>query len=163
MILYLVRHAWADERDPQRWPDDAQRPLTEDGTKRFRAMVKRLVKRGMLPQQIYTSPLVRTVQTAQILRERLDLAAEPTTIDALAPGAQLDAVLAAIDSSAVAPEQAWVGHAPDVGDLLAELIGGETLRIDFAKGAVARIDFEGPIAGGQGSLRWLATAKLLGE
>jgi hypothetical protein len=28
MDVYLVRHAIAGQRDPARWPDDSQRPLT---------------------------------------------------------------------------------------------------------------------------------------
>jgi phosphohistidine phosphatase SixA len=56
-----------------------------------------------------------------------------------------------------------VGHAPDVGDLVAALVsdrGDVTLR--FAKGAVACIAFDGVVARGAGELQWLVTAKLLG-
>ncbi|HEY7678606.1 MAG TPA: hypothetical protein VIG69_16145 [Candidatus Methylomirabilis sp.] len=36
MDLYLVRHAFAGKRDPARWPDDTQRPITPEGARRFR-------------------------------------------------------------------------------------------------------------------------------
>jgi phosphohistidine phosphatase len=162
MILYLVRHAWAEDRSAELWPDDSIRPLTNDGAKRFKRFAKRLVRNGLEVQRVLTSPTVRTVQTAEILADRLGHDAQPQTVDALAPGAQLAAVLAAIRPSDD-ESQAWVGHAPDVGQLLGALIGDSAARIDFAKGAVARIDFKGPAAAGQGELRWLATAKLLGE
>src|SRR5207253_362118 len=32
--LYLVRHAIAENRDAERWPDDALRPLTKDGERK---------------------------------------------------------------------------------------------------------------------------------
>ena len=35
MDVYLVRHAIAETRDPNRWPDDAERPLTRDGAERL--------------------------------------------------------------------------------------------------------------------------------
>jgi len=30
MLLYIVRHAWAEERDAERYPNDAHRPLTRE-------------------------------------------------------------------------------------------------------------------------------------
>ena len=31
MNLYIIRHAWAAERDDGQWPDDDLRPLTAEG------------------------------------------------------------------------------------------------------------------------------------
>ena len=67
MDLYILRHAWAFERDDSRWPDDDLRPLTEEGQERFQQVASRLSGRGMTPQLIATSPLVRCVETARIL------------------------------------------------------------------------------------------------
>ena len=33
MLLLLIRHANAGDRDPQRWPADRDRPLTDKGRK----------------------------------------------------------------------------------------------------------------------------------
>ena len=33
MLLLLVRHAHAGDRDPNQWPDDRDRPLTDKGRK----------------------------------------------------------------------------------------------------------------------------------
>ena len=35
MDIVLIRHAIAEEADPQRWPHDALRPLTPFGRERF--------------------------------------------------------------------------------------------------------------------------------
>ena len=35
MKLYVIRHAIAGVRDPKRWPDDRERPLTKAGTRRL--------------------------------------------------------------------------------------------------------------------------------
>ena len=67
MDLYIVRHAWAADRDDPRWPEDDLRPLTEAGKERFAQMAAMLVDRGMKPELIATSPLVRCVETAQFL------------------------------------------------------------------------------------------------
>lgn len=160
MILYIVRHAWAAEHDTERWPDDGQRPLTEAGIERFKQVVKRLVKRGVCPQEILTSPLVRCVQTAHLLADRLQ-EVTPRMVSALAPGGAIEEVIAA-SQGLTGKELAWVGHAPDVGRWVASLIGGQSGYVEMAKGAVAAIEFDEHITLGHGHLQWLVTAKLLG-
>jgi phosphohistidine phosphatase len=161
MRLYIVRHAWAGQHGDPRWPDDSLRPLTEKGTKRFRGVAKRLVKRGFEPTQIATSPLVRCRQTADILIDRLRGKATLSVLEQLSPGAELDALLPWTRQQAPA-DVAWVGHAPDVDHLIAALIGSTEAHISLAKGAVAAIDFEESPAAGAGMLAWLATAEVLG-
>ena len=143
MILYIVRHAWAGQAGDPRWPNDDERPLTEKGEKRFRKLVKKLAKREFAPAQVYSSPLVRCRQTAEIISERLSAQPSVTLVDDLKPGADAAAVLTHTQPSGE-QDIAWVGHAPDVGSLVAELVGSDDARIEFAKGAVAAISFEGP-------------------
>jgi phosphohistidine phosphatase len=163
MLLYIVRHAWAAEFGDPSWPDDELRPLTSEGCERFARMAKTLVGRGVAPQRIATSPLVRCRQTADILAEQV--AGKPQIVPRteLAPGSDLDGLLEWTRTEAGRCEQvAWVGHAPDVGLFVAELCGVARGQIRFAKGAVAAIEFDGPPATARGELRWLVTAKILG-
>jgi phosphohistidine phosphatase len=160
MRIYIVRHAWAHDQDSLRWPDDDVRPLTEEGIKRFRRVAKNLVERGFAPTRIATSPLFRCRQTADILLEFLPKSVERSVLDALAPGSDLKTLLA-WTSRVPEVDVAWVGHAPDVGELTAALIGDGSASIRFAKGAVAAIRFE-QAATSRGELEWFATAKILG-
>lgn len=162
MILYIVRHAWAEEPGAD-WPDDGQRPLTEEGSRRFKTMVKTLAGRGFAPELIATSPLVRCRQTAEILAEHL--AGKPAVVEReeLAPGSDLEGILRWTNrQSGRGDEIAWVGHAPDVSHLAAALMGDHRGSIRFAKGGVASIHFDGPVEVGTGELFWLTTARLLG-
>ncbi len=159
--VYIIRHAWAEDRHLLQWPTDWERPLTRDGRRRFAAVVERLVEREFAPQIIATSPLVRCRQTAEIVAETAG--GEPPIIglDALQPGSDLRALLAWTANEAADCDQvAWVGHAPDVGRLAGRLIGEGEMR--FAKGAVAAVRFADRPAVGEGELRWLVTAKILG-
>ena len=160
MMIYIVRHAWAGDHDPDRWPDDRQRPLTTEGCQRFRKVAKALVKRGFEPARIATSPLVRCRQTADILIDELSKRTTLVELDALAPGSNLKA---AMEWTREKPDGdvAWVGHAPDVEDLTAALIGQPDASIRFAKGATAAVRIDN-LAAGRGELEWLVTAKLLG-
>ncbi len=161
MILYIIRHAWAGERDAARWPDDDQRPLTDDGRKRFGKQLKKMPSALFAPVVVATSPLVRCRQTAELVAKHLALPTPLVPLDALAPGSDL-AELMAWTASQQAERIAWVGHAPDVSTLAAALIGEERAALRFGKGAIAAIEFDGAITVGQGELLWLASAKLWG-
>jgi phosphohistidine phosphatase len=160
MTVYIVRHAWAEDRDDAVYPNDDLRPLARKGRKRFRRLARRLAKRGVDVAQIATSPLVRCRQTAEILAEYSPSEPPITELDALRPGSQLDPLLEWTRQQE-GRDVAWVGHAPDVDQLAAALVGDHSAAIRFDKGAVAAIDFDGPPAAGQGALRWLAVAELL--
>jgi phosphohistidine phosphatase len=163
MELYIIRHAWAEDRDEEQWADDALRPLTCKGQERFADMVKKLVKREFAPEIIATSSMVRCRQTADLIAERVKGKPEVVELQELLPDSNLDGLLAWTAQQVEGHEAiAWVGHAPDVGRLAAALIGTGDVWIDFAKGAVAAIRFETELKRGGGELRWLVTAKLLG-
>jgi phosphohistidine phosphatase len=160
MTIYVVRHAWAEDRDEAVYPNDDLRPLARKGRKRFRRMARRLAKRGFDVAHVATSPLVRCRQTADILAEYAPSEPLIIEVDALRPGSQLEPLLEWTRKQE-GQDVAWVGHAPDVDQLAAALIGEPHATIQFDKGAVAAIDFDGPPAAGHGSLRWLAVAELL--
>ena len=161
MDLYIIRHAWAAESDDSRWPDDGTRPLTAEGKERFAGVVKKLVAAGMTPGIIATSPLVRCVETAQILAAALD-GPKIVELDELQPGSDLQGLVRWTARQAAKHQQvAWVGHAPDVSRLVAALIGNGSSLIHFGKGAVAAIRFDGKPTLEAGELQWLVTAKTL--
>ncbi|MCE9603369.1 MAG: phosphohistidine phosphatase SixA [Planctomycetia bacterium] len=161
MRLYIIRHAWAEEPGDARWPNDADRPLTESGKKRFKKVVEILATRGFAPELIVTSPYVRTRQTTEILHDHLSKKPALVESAALAPGSRL-ADLVEWTNERKESEIAWVGHMPDVALMTAALIGDRHTLIDFGKGAVAAIDFDAAPAAGNGTLRWFVSPKLLG-
>jgi len=162
MKLYIIRHGLAGEHGDPRYPDDRMRPLTEEGRKRFADTMKHLADVGFEPEIIATSPLVRCRQTAEIVVDRVRGKPKLVELSALEPGSDLDALLEWTNSQSN-DEVAWLGHAPDVSNLAASLLGPRSeTAIRFAKGAVACIAFDGPVARGAGELQWLVTAKVLG-
>ena len=162
MNIYIVRHAWAGHYGDSQWPDDSLRPLTEEGKERFAQLVAKLVGRGMTPEFLATSPLVRCVETAKLLAAGIG-GAEVVELDELRSGGDVDGLMRwTVRQARTHQKIAWVGHAPDVNRLAAALIGDAEGVIHFAKGGVAAIRFDGlPILGG-GELQWLVTAKVLG-
>jgi len=163
MDLFIIRHAWAADRDAATFPDDALRPLTDEGRERFKKMVEFLVPRGLQPQLIATSPMLRCLQTAEILATALGEKTRLVERKELLPGGDPKRLFAWTEEEAAGLKQiAWVGHAPDVGFLAALLIGQEDGWMNFKKGAIASIRSNDTPDFGRGELQWLVTAKVLG-
>src|SRR5437016_5701883 len=140
--LYIVRHAIAAERGDE-WPDDTKRPLTETGINRFTEAVEGLAWLGIEIDEIFTSPLVRTKQTATLLARGLANKASVKTLEALAPGHSPRAVMSELSRSAKRHRIALVGHEPGLGELAAHLLGSPR-ALPFKKGGVCYITTQGP-------------------
>jgi phosphohistidine phosphatase len=160
MLLYIVRHGLAGQHGDPRFPDDGLRPLTDKGTKQVGKVAKKLCRRGFAPTLVATSPLLRCRQTAEAICQRVEPAPNLVEWDSLQPGSDLARLISSSNSSG-AEELAWVGHAPDVDELCAALLGARTEAIAFTKGAVAAIRFREAIAVGAGELQWYVTPAVL--
>jgi phosphohistidine phosphatase len=157
--LYIVRHAIAAVRGED-WPDDDKRPLTERGVGRFKEEVAGLKKLSVGIDEIFTSPLVRARQTAELLAAGIPGKPSVKVLDALAPGHTPTSVMAQLARAARRRRIALVGHEPGLGELAAHLIGAGR-ALTFKKGGVCRIDIESLSSRRPGSLSWFVTPKLL--
>jgi phosphohistidine phosphatase len=157
--LYLVRHAIAATRGEE-WPDDDKRPLTARGVSRFREAVEGLRTLGVEVDEIFTSPLVRARQTADLLAAGLPGKPPIRTLDALAPGHEPRSVLAQLARASRRRRVALVGHEPGLGELAAHLIGAGR-ALPFKKGGVCRIDVESLTSRRPGALTWFVPPRLL--
>jgi len=149
--LYLVRHAEAIERSAT--TPDGSRYLTTKGRLSFRKIARRARKAGAAPDVIFTSPLLRAVQTAEILAERLKQKGEVVVTKELSPGFDLRALRALLAGAGNPMEAAFVGHEPDLGVIAAALMsvpGGVPLR----KGAVVALEVDKGVSKGTAKLLW---------
>ncbi len=157
--LYLIRHGIAAERGDE-YPDDSKRPLTPAGISRLRKEARALDALDVTIDQIITSPLVRTRQTADVIAESLKAKPSLVTSDALSPAGTPGAVMQELAKHAKKGSVALVGHEPNLGELAARLIGART-PLEFKKGGICRIDFETLPPKGIGRLRWFVTPRML--
>jgi phosphohistidine phosphatase len=154
MRIYLVRHSEAVERLPS--IPDVARYLSARGRVSFREMAHRFRDAGGLPTRIFTSPLVRAVQTAEILSETVRYEGEIVLDPRLAPGFGVAQMASVLDDCPTEREIAFVGHEPDLGGILTRLLSlpqGYAMR----KGDIAALDL--PHAGDplRADLVWLLT------
>ena len=159
MHLYIVRHGPAGNRDEWSGPD-SERPLTPKGKQVVHRVAERLADLDVSVDAIVTSPYVRSEQTAEIIAKSLDRADRLETDARLAPCfgiAELMSLLA--DYSGVSALMI-VGHEPDLGQAICELIGAE--RLKMKKGAIALVDLPDPSTA-QGQLLWVAPPGVLAD
>lgn len=136
MELLVIRHAIAVDRSPD--VDDADRPLTGRGRRRFREVARGLAALGLGVDLVLTSPWRRARETAALLEDVTTDEREPVLCPHLAgpPRAELLSAIAAAGVTRLAV----VGHEPWLGELVAMLISGEARHGDmvpFKKGGLA--------------------------
>ena len=157
--LFLIRHGVAEERGDA-WPDDAKRPLSEDGIERFQRSARGLARLDVWIDVVLTSPLVRARQTADIVASAFDPRPSIITVESLAPGGSYASLVADLEKHGRKTRIALVGHEPGIGELGARLIGSRH-SFEFKKGAVCRIDVDEIPPVGPGDLRWFLTPKVM--
>ena len=160
MQLLIVRHAIAVDRGTPGYADD-ERPLTEEGEKKFRSAAKGLARLLDKPDVILTSPLPRAHRTAQIAAEAWKGPA--VTVTPVLAGGSFAELSALLSTHRERELVALFGHEPDVSDFTARLLGStHPDRFAFKKGGAALVELEGRIEGG-GHLVWFLPPRALRE
>jgi phosphohistidine phosphatase len=162
MHLYLVRHAVAFSRDPTRWPDDGERPLTPEGEARFRKAARGIRRIVISVDVVLSSPMPRAWRTAELLEEVAGWPApkpEPALEAGRSPAEGIEVIEPHLDLASLA----LVGHEPNLSELASILLIGRptSLTMDMKKGGVAHLWLDDGLRRGTASLRWLVTPKVL--
>lgn len=113
MRVFLFRHARAVDEGPG-LPDD-HRYLSARGRRTAREVGARLAQEGVTIDAVLTSPLVRAVQTAELVAERVSFLGEIEALPRLAPG--FPPRLVAEELAARGQNVAVFGHSPGISDL----------------------------------------------
>jgi phosphohistidine phosphatase len=131
MKLYVMRHGPAEDLAPS--GRDADRALTPSGRDRVRDVAKLLVRSDEAPRIIVSSPLVRALQTAEIVAAEVGVDRVETSRE-LAPGGDSFAFARSLvrDDKKRAM---IIGHEPDLSALVATFLGG-SFEYDMLKAMV---------------------------
>lgn len=150
MKLYVMRHGPAHDDSPS--GRDADRALTVSGRERVAAVAKALVEGGEAPFSILSSPLVRALETAEIVAEvthlsrraredgkakRAGATGEIEIRRELGMGTEKLGLLAEL-VRAGRKRVMIVGHEPDLSMLVMSLVGKE-LESGMGKGMVVGV------------------------
>lgn len=144
MLLFVIRHAKASERDSQVWSDDSLRPLTKGGIRKFERLAERIREIHEPPQIVLSSSFARAWSTARIL-SKVARWPDPIRCQSLECDHE-DGVVETRKFLAMRNEEsiAIVGHEPMLSDFVAELLGSAGPAIVMNKGAVAILEVDDP-------------------
>ncbi len=119
MKIYVMRHGPAEDFAPS--GRDADRALTPSGRDRVRAVAKLLSANDEAPRVIVSSPLVRALQTAEIVAAEAGVDLVETSRE-LAPAGDTASLVSALVRDH-RKRAMLVGHEPDLSSLVAALCG----------------------------------------
>jgi len=142
MKLHIVRHAEAVDQSST-IPDD-YRYLTCRGRTRFRRVADTLKKCDIDPDVIVSSPLLRAVQTAEILAETIRFTGELIIWPMLADNLNLPRLYEYLENISPVRELVMVGHEPDLGLVVGELLDHSPCSIKKGGGVTLKIKLQQP-------------------
>jgi phosphohistidine phosphatase len=160
--LYIMRHGLAALRAAATVLDDAKRPLTPEGRQKMRGIAAGLANLGLDVDWIVSSPLVRAVETAELVGQALASKPPLELCDALRPGGSGEALITFLAKRRDRRRVLVVGHEPDLGELAARLIGaGRNASMPFKKGGCCLITFTLFPPKSPGRLIWWLTPRVM--
>jgi phosphohistidine phosphatase len=157
MRVTLIRHAEAGDDAPR----DEDRALTARGREDARRLGQALARRGVEFSLLVTSPLVRAVQTAEIVASEIRYRDRIAVTDLLVPEGTASQVVAFLKATErqleESPSIALVAHEPILSAVAAALIG-KPRHPPLRKTEALRIRL-GQTPDGKGVLRWRVDAR----
>jgi phosphohistidine phosphatase len=158
MNLYILRHASAGTRriNPLL---DLKRPLDKDGKRHCLHLGMILNAMKLNFDLIVSSPLKRSLQTAQLIGTETGYESRILISNALAPTAKLPQFQRLLRECAQYENLLVVGHNPNITTFLGALIGAnanpaddvDRARVRLRKGSLARLSMQR----GPATLQWL--------
>ena len=162
MKLYLFRHGIAADRETFAGKD-AERPLTEDGTRKTRLAAQGLRRVAPAFDLILSSPLLRARQTAELVVTAYEGRPPLRFSDWLAEDAAHEEVIREIRALRPAPGALLlVGHEPNLSELASLLLTGRpTMGMRFKKAGACRLTWDRIDLGPGAVLDWFLPPKVL--
>lgn len=158
--LYFLRHATAEVVRPGQL--DIDRCLIDKGRQQATKVANFMLRHGINPQQVFTSPYPRALQTAAIVCEQA-LLAPAAEVNWLALETPVEQALQALaQARAHLPEQCLlVGHEPDLSLLISRLLGSEfpVLKVRKASLTCLQLGVDSTLA--PCAMQWSIPVKLM--
>ena len=159
--LFILRHGEAGNRMTV-VEKDSERPLTPEGRTEMQKIAKSLKAIGLQTDRIYTSPLRRARETAEIAAKILEI---PTLEewDELKPDGSKTGLYRKLARLEQNLRPILVGHEPYLTSMIGEIIGTTSAKIVLKKGGVAKVRITSFSPRISGELRWLLTPKIIAK
>jgi phosphohistidine phosphatase len=157
--IVLVRHGAAD--DPEEGINDRARALTDKGRRKTERVARGLGGCLGAVDLMASSPLLRAVQTADVLDTHLHAGRRVETA-LLEPSADAGGLLEWLNAETGSELAVLVGHEPQLNTLAALALVGEPRGfMVFRKSAACLLEFDDGLVPGGALLRWFMSPSQL--
>ncbi|MDE1154516.1 MAG: histidine phosphatase family protein [Acidobacteriaceae bacterium] len=164
MNLFLLRHASAGTRRANPLLD-VKRPIDKDGKKHSLCLAQVLNNMQIVFDLVVSSPLKRSLQTAQLVATETGYEQNVLISNALAPSATFSQFQRMLRECEGHENILIVGHNPNITTFLSQLIAPtampgespEIARVRMRKGSLARLNYQR----GPATLQWLLDPRMV--
>lgn len=160
MLLFLLRHgeAQSDKSIP-----DQDRALTPTGIASIQRVAEVLRRLDFRLDAIYSSPLLRARQTAELAITSLARQPDVQFTEHLMVGENFQKLFDLLNAHAPSASILLVGHEPYVSQLISTLlVGNLDARVDVKKGSLTCVEVFSPVKPRAGTLKWTLTPEIVG-
>ncbi len=161
MLVYLVRHGIAIDRDDPDCPSDPERFLTPKGIDKTRKAADGFSQMGAKPSAALSSPYLRAIQTGEIFCEAIGISTSKIKkTDALKSEASPKLIIDELSKMKDEEEVICFGHAPHMDELIAHVTHASKSLTVVKKAGAACLEIHSfsPV---DGTLVWLVTPHIL--
>lgn len=146
-FVLAARHA-----KPQKTSYEEDPPLSSEGVLIEEKVAKLLMQENIAIDVIYTSPLLRARQSAEIITKFIPapIFVESALGDAFDKHVLLELIL---QSQEKPMTTCFMGHAPTMAEFVNDLTGGNSLPNGLDKSSIALLEFPGEVAFQKGLLK----------
>lgn len=157
MKIYFLRHQEAEPSLPGK--PDSERRLTEAGAKLMKEEAMGMKKKGITFNLIATSPLKRSVESAEIVAKETGYTGDILKTDLLLPGTTYENILKLLEENNGKESLLLVGHTPDFGKIIVNMTAAmDQEPLPMKKGALCCVVSQGKAPETPGREKW----KILG-
>lgn len=153
--LYMIRHGFADEPLEDEKMDE-ERPLKKKGKEQIQDVSKGLKAQKTRFDVVFSSPLLRAKETAEIVNEFCGKSQEVEITDLLRPESSYNALIKFLNTFKSNKTVAIVGHEPFLSGFASYCLSkSKRSLIHLKKGGVLMLEIDEVIKPGHCLLSWL--------
>ncbi|MFH1753922.1 MAG: phosphohistidine phosphatase SixA [Candidatus Omnitrophota bacterium] len=152
MKIYFLRHGEAVDKTPG--IEDKDRPLTSFGAATISNLARSLKGRASGFDMVFTSPLLRAAQTADIMANLLGCKDRIERSKSLLVGTPISTLIGELKRRRGLKKILIVGHQPQIGMVVSFLTGARESDMSISKGSCALVDTE-DLKEASGKLVWI--------
>ncbi|WP_048194311.1 phosphohistidine phosphatase SixA [Candidatus Nitrosotenuis uzonensis] len=157
MNIFILRHG--DANTSTKVMDDFKRPISDVGVKESEYIAKMLSVFGIMFDRVFSSPLTRAKQTAEIAIKSQKV--RIVEVNELKPEGNVEQIAKILSEQKENSTILLVGHSPLLVDLICYITGSVHGSVSLKTGGIAKIKTSSLRPRLSGNLEWLLTPKVI--